>query len=179
MRGSSIFRLIVSIALVLSANYLLAQEETSNAEAKENTNTFTDRIQESVVFSAKVGQIDADASMYRAYTNAEISGELNHFHTLTPHERRELLLEVSRRIRVEGDFVVEKNVQHFGSVVSRSSSGTSEEDSEGPKLEEVMVARVQSGELSEEELERLRRENAAKQQRPPAVRVNSGRAYSQ
>ena len=181
LNGLTLLRLIATLALIGAGLSSIAQEQQQATVERVNENAFTDRIQEAVVFSARVGQIDANASIYRSYTNSELSSRLNEFHTLSPQHRRELLLEVNRRIRVEGGFVVEKEKQHFGKVVGRPENGNSTTDSPGLQIEEVLVARISSEQeqASDEELERQRRENATKQQ-PPVVRViNSGRAYSQ
>lgn len=176
MIRSNLIRFLLAFLLAVGAGFVIAEDDQVDVTS-ENQDEFTDRIQESVVFSARVGGIEADASKFRAFSNSEISGRLNVFHTLSPHERRDLLVEVYRRIKVEGTFVVEKDKQHFGKVVSETGTTQSNQESAELQIEEELVARISDSESETESQET--RESPHKPSKRAEVRVNSGRAYSQ
>ena len=152
-----------------------AQSESDSSSVDKKPSGLQHRVETTVVHSARLGEIDANTSVFRSYSNAEISAYLNEFHKLSPFQRREILLEVSRRIREEGEFVVEKHEQRFGRVVSVEVA-TAEPDPDEPQLEEEVV--VGSMQAEDESAERVRPPEV-RQSRPPVRRVNSGRAYSQ
>lgn len=147
-------------------------DPTSTKDVTSRDSALNDSVQ-SVVHSARLGEIDADTPVYRSHTNAEINDKLNQIHLLTAYERRELLKEVHRRIKRDGEFKVEKHERRFGQVVSAEPAPSSD-DSEELVLEEIVIHRVDS---SEEEIEATR-ENEARKPRPPVRRLSSGRSYS-
>lgn len=145
---------------------------SSNKDGISRDDASKDLVQ-TVVHSARLGEIDADTPVYRAYTNAEITDKLNQFDLLTAFERRELLLEVHRRIERDGEFKVEKHERRFGRVV-RPEPKLASEVSDELVLEEIVIHRVDS---DEEDIEAVR-EIEARKPRPPVRRVSSGRSYS-
>lgn len=128
---------------------------------------------QTVVHSARLGEIDVDTPVYRSYTNAEITDKLNQIGLLTAFERRELLLEVHRRIERDGEFKVEKHERRFGRVISPEPTATSDVVEE-LVLEEIVIHRVDS---NEEDIDAVR-EIETRKPRPPVRRVSSGRSYS-
>lgn len=141
-------------------------KDVSSREAESN-----DLVQ-TVVHSARLGEIDPDTAVYRSYTNTEINNKLNQIAQLTAYERRELLSEVHRRIERDGEFKVEKHERSFGKVVSAEPEATNDV-SEELVLEDIVIHRVDS---SEEEMNATREE--ARKSRPPVRRLSSGRSYS-
>ena len=160
--------LIVSLgAFAFGDDDALTQKDVSSRDAAPK-----DRAQ-TVVHSARLGEINADTPVYRSYSNAEITDKLNQFALLTAYERRELLLEVRRRIERDGEFKVEKHERRFGQVVSTESTKRSDTSQE-LVLEEIVIHRVDS---TDDDIETVR-EQEARKPRPPVRRVSSGRAYS-
>ena len=149
-----------------------ADDPPSNKDVSSRDATSKDLVQ-TVVHSARLGEIDADTPVYRSYTNAEITDKLNQFDLLTAYERRELLLEVRRRIERDGEFKVEKHERRFGQVVSTEPTPNSDV-SEELVLEEIVIHRVDS---NEDDVEAVR-DIEARKPRPPVRRVSSGRSYS-
>ena len=133
----------------------------------------SDAESQTIVQSAEIGDIDVSSPVYQSYTNEQLSDKLNQFHLLSAQERRELLLEVSRRIERDGQFKVAKNEQRFGQVVSidRKQESSSQEE---PVLEEIIIVRT---ELNEDDVDAVRAKEVRKP-RAPTPRVSSGRAYS-
>lgn len=160
------------LGCLVSVSMLGQTAQTSATSSTEQTE-LQSRVQNNVVFSAKLGEINVDTSIYQAYSNAEISARLNEFHKLSPHDRREILLEVSRRIREHGEFKVEKHEQRFGRVVS--SDLVNAPDPDEPKLEEIVVARLGSEDDEAEPVPAI----DTRKSRTPVRRVSSGRAYTQ
>lgn len=160
--------LIVSVgAFVFGADDPPSTKDVSSRDATSN-----DPVQ-TVVHSARLGEIDADTPVYRSYTNVEINDKLNQIAQLTAYERRELLSEVYRRIKRDGEFKVEKHERSFGQVVS-TEPGPTGDVSEEPVLEDIVIHRVDS---SDEEIDAAR-EKEARKPRPPVRRLSSGRSYS-
>lgn len=124
-----------------------------------------------------VGETNEDLDEFSAYsdwTNAQINDELNQIHMLSPHERRGLLLEVSRRIERFGHFEVDAHEQRFGHVVRNDKSDGQDETSQEPRLEEFVIAHKEE---SDDDVESVRVKEVRKQ-RQPVRRVSSGRAYT-
>ena len=149
-----------------------ADDPPSNKDVSSRDANSKDLVQ-TVVHSARLGEIDADTPVYRSYTNAEITDKLNQIGLLTAYERRELLLEVHRRIERDGEFKVEKHERRFGQVVSAEPTSNSDV-AEELILEEIVIHRVDS---NEEDVEAVR-EIETREPRPPVRRVSSGRSYS-
>ncbi|MCY4129500.1 MAG: hypothetical protein OXG15_09720 [Gammaproteobacteria bacterium] len=160
--------------LVLSiAAFVLGEDDPPSTKDVSSRDATSNEPVQTVVHSARLGEIDADTLVYRSHTNAEINQKLNQIHLLTAYERLELLREVRRRIERDGEFKVEKHERRFGRVVSAEPLPTSDV-SEEPVLEDIVIHRVDS---SEEEIEAAR-EQEARKPRPPVRRLSSGRSYS-
>ena len=168
------FKLLLG-GLIAGMGILAFADTTASAsDTNRNSISVTTATSQSVVHSARLGEIDASTPIYRSYTNAQISADLNQIHLLSPERRREILIEVKRRIERDGRFVVEENEQRFGQVISpdqRSNDATDDE----PMLEEIVVVLPEAEDV--EDADALRAKEARKT-RPPVRRVNSGRAYS-
>lgn len=166
-------RYLLSILIVSVGTFAIGADDPPTSEDVSSRETAPkDRVQ-TVVHSARLGEIRADTSVYQSYTNAEITNKLNQFDLLTAYERRELLLEVRRRIERDGEFKVEKHERRFGRVVSAEPTQSSD-ISEELVLEEIVIHRVDS---IEEDIEAVR-EQETRKPRPPVRRVSSGRSYS-
>ncbi len=151
----------------------MAQELTHTASDMDNQPEPIVRDADTVVHSARLGTIDATTPVYRSYTNAQLSTKLNRFHLLSAVDRRELLLEVSRRIERDGHFKVEKHEQRFGQVVRTESTASNAESTEHV-LEEFVIARADAN-GDEDEAVRVKE---LRKPRTPVRRVSSGRAYT-
>ena len=163
----------LGVLVVTIAAFVFGEDDPPSAKDVSSRDTTSNEPVQTVVHSARLGEIDADTPVYRSHTNAEINHKLNRFHLLTAHERLEILREVRRRIERDGEFKVEKHERRFGRVVS-AEPAPSNEVSEEPVLEDIVIHRVDS---SEEELEAAR-EQEARKPRPPVRRLSSGRSYS-
>ena len=163
--------LLVVLILVIGT-YSYGADDPSSTKDVSSRDAESNGPVKAVVHSARLGEIDADTSVYRSYTNTEIKDKLNQIAQLTAYERRELLSEVHRRIERDGEFKVEKHERSFGKVVSAEPEPKSDV-SEELVLEDIVIHRVDS---SEEELNATREET--RKQRPPVRRLSSGRSYS-
>ena len=149
-----------------------ASDDLASQPNQPETKSAPKNIIKTTVHSARLGEIDADTPIYHSYSNAEITDKLNQIDLLSAYERREILLEVRRRIERDGEFKVEEHERRFGHVVSAEPRST--EDTEELLLEEVVIHRVDTG----EDMTEVVRDIEPRNSRPPVRRVNSGRAYS-
>lgn len=166
-------KFLLGVLFVVIGAVALGADDPPSTKDVTSRDTASKDLLQPIVHSARLGEIDADTPVYRSYTNAEITNKLNQIALLTAIERRELLLEVHRRIERDGEFKVEKHERRFGQVVSGEPVPTSD-ISEAPVLEEIVIHRVDS---NEDEIEAIR-ETEARKPRPPVRRVSTGRAYS-
>lgn len=165
---------LLGVLVVSVGAFVLGEDDSPSTKDVSSRDATSNEPVQTVVHSARLGEIDADTPVYRSHTNAEINHKLNQFHLLTAHERLEILREVRRRIERDGEFKVEKHERRFGRVVSAEPAPSSDV-SEEPVLEDIVIHRVDS---SEEELEAAREQEARKSPRPPVRRLPSGRSYS-
>ena len=171
MSSTMRFKLLVG-GLIVSMGAIAFGDDSTPAsdEDRESSGVATTQ---SVVHSARLGEIDVNTPIYRSYTNAQIHNDLNQFHLLSPQNRREILREVQRRIERDGRFIVEENEQRFGQVVSSDVRVNSTNDAE-PLLEEIVISRPDA-DVDDADVVRAKE---VRKTRPPVRRVNSGRAYS-
>ena len=161
-------------ALVVSFGaFVFSDDDLSSTKDVSSRDPATSDSVQTVVHSARLGEIDADTPVYRSHTNAEIRDKLNQIHLLTAYERLELLKELHHRIKRDGEFTVEKHERRFGQVVSAEPVPNSD-DSEELVLEDIVIHRIDS---DEEEIE-APRDNEVRKSRPPVRRLSSGRSYS-
>ena len=168
-------KFLLGVLIVSLGAFIFADDDATSTKdvSSRDRDAAPSDLLESVVHSARLGEIDADTPVYRSFTNIEISDELNRIHLLSAHERRALLTELHRRIKRDGEFKVEKHERRFGQVVSTEPASSSD-NSEELVLEDIVIHRVDS---DEEEIEATR-EIEARKPRPPARRLSSGRSYS-
>ena len=169
------FKLLLGALIAGMGIFAHAETTASASDSNRQSSSVTTVTSQSVVHSARLGEIDVGTPIYRSYTNAQITADLNQIHLLSPERRREILLEVKRRIERDGRFVVAKHKQRFGQVVrsdrhERKNEATRDE----PLLEEIVIVREGA---ADEEVDAVRAKEIRKT-RPPVRRVNSGRAYS-
>lgn len=166
---------IVVLLACLSCTIAYANDDS---QVSAMATTDADTVQNLHTDSSLLKVIDTveaqDKHTYESWSNAQLKNELNQIHTLSPQERRELLLEVSRRIEQYGHFEVEKHEQRFGRVVQQDESESKQESSDGPRLEEIVIARI---EASDDESEAVRVKEVRKTHQP-VPRVSTGRGYS-
>ena len=165
----------LGVLIVFLGAFVLGDDDastTKDVSSRDRDATSSD-LGQTVVHSARLGEIDADTPVYHSYTNTEISDKLNQFGSLTAHERRELLLEVRRRIERDGEFKVEKHDRRFGQVENGEATPSSVA-SEQLVFEEIVIHRVDSNEETVE----TPREKEVRKPRPPVRRLSSGRSYS-
>lgn len=176
MSGIKMFFTVRSLSLigvVLSLGWgmhVAADQEIRIAKDTDSDAESRDSLTQTIVHSARIGEIEANTSIYQTYTNAELTAKLNKFVQISPSERRAILIEVNRRIKRDGHFKIEENEQRFGQVVRAEPEAQQDE----PLLEEFVILSADAA-AEEEEAVRLRE---ARPTRPPVRRVSSGRAYS-